>query len=234
MSGTARIIHIDTHVRRKRAGGGGGDDDFGRAISKGLSKSEIRKLIRRFQDPDDEREHRNRALMHVWLDCGLRCAEIARLSFDRCFDSDDGDSVFQVQVKGAVTGRKRLHHVSITQESLKYVREYHEFAGIRSPVFFHTLPLRRLGYDRAPLKRRGLYDVVRSWKATTRGKKHATPHSLRHSVGKLVSDEFGHATAAQVLGHTNVRTTRAYYSDPHVSVRIAGNWREAVAENEKS
>lgn len=227
---TAQVIQLAKH-RRKKGSRGGGDDEVGRAIAKGLSKREIRKLMQRFESPLDERSMRNRALLNVWLDCGLRTSEILRLSFDHCFESDDGDFVFRVQVKGAVPDKKRYHHVALTHESIGFVRAYHEYSGIQSPLFFHTLPLRRLGFERTVLKRRGLYDIVRSWKAFTRGKRSATPHSFRHSVGKLVSDAFGHATAAQVLGHTNIRTTRTYYTDPHVGIRIAGNWRDAVVDH---
>lgn len=94
--------------------------------------------------------------------------------------------------------------------------------------FFHSLPLRRLGNKRTELTRRGLYNIIASWKVKTRGNRPAHPHALRHSVGKLISDEYGHATAAQVLGHTNIRTTRSYYSDPYASVTIVGNWRKVI------
>lgn len=120
----ARVVDI-APFRRKKRSGGGGDDFIGQAIAKGLSRKTIQALFKKFEAPVNERAFRDRALLHVALDTGLRVSELLRLSFNDCFETDEGESVFLVKVKSSSKGKSRKHAVLITEEALQHVREYH-------------------------------------------------------------------------------------------------------------
>lgn len=225
----AKVLQFPRSRRRNDTN----DGPPGSQIGKGLSKQELRRIWRNFAAGKDERAARNRALLAVWLETGLRVSELARLNFKNSYATDDNGRAFSVRVKGSVVLKLRYHTVLISPQTLRIVEQYHEDYGIASDVLFLTLPLQNLRGKRKPLTRQGLYKIVQSWNAETRGRKLAHPHALRATAGQLIGEKYGLNTVCQLLNHASVSTTRKHYLQPYVSAQIASTWLEVVREEKE-
>ena len=77
-----------------------------------------------------------------------------------------------------------------------------------------------LGTDRLHLKEHRLTKVV-GRNAKRAGLKHISMHSLRHTCASAIANQHGILLASQVLGHSQITTTMAYYHSDEDAIRRA-------------
>lgn len=229
MPATVRSLELYREKKRTRKGSGGGDEIVGEAIEKGLYDRTLAELDARFSDPQDEKEHRARALLSTWMETGLRVSELLRLRLAgedqdcKAWRAEDGALVCRMKSKGA----KRRHTVTITPDAEKHVRAYHNFSGIDGPHFFWSLPLKNKAGKRSRITRQGLWAVLKEWGVQTIEGRTLHPHAFRHAVGRLVAREHDLREAQKLLGHTSFATTARYYSTPNLAASKL-QWREYI------
>ena len=146
---------------------------------------------------------RDRALVALALDSGLRASEFGRLR-----PVDIATNAVRVFGKGS-----REAWVPITPEThhlLMVLLASRNGAGAMSPLFAHD--------DGRPMTRFTAYRTVRQCmdRANIPGPKRG-PHCLRHSLGRHFIASGGDAfTLKQILRHRNIQTTQKYV---HLAMR---------------
>jgi integrase/recombinase XerD len=168
-----------------------------------LSRAEIEALI---QAPDLSTWHgrRDRALLALALQTGLRVSELISLSCD--------DIVLGTGAHVRCMGKARKERATpIRKDSAKVLRDWlNERGGTDTdPVFISNRDAR--------LSRDAVEQIVRKHGLTAEGKcpslkkKHVTPHVLRHSAAmQLLQNGVDRTVIALWLGHESVETTQMY------------------------
>lgn len=157
---------------------------------------------------------RNRAIVHVFFDTGLRVSELTSLTrdeIDRALKTSPLPDDVAVEVVGK-GGRRRT--VWITSDSLEQIKAYLETRDDSSNVLFTGSKKGK------PITRQMV------WKVVTDGAKAAGvgdftgPHAFRHWLARqLFNDEEDPVPIEDVqalLGHASPTTTRTIYA-PHTS-----------------
>jgi integrase/recombinase XerD len=168
-----------------------------------LSRAEIEALI---QAPDLSTWHgrRDRALLALALQTGLRVSELISLSCD--------DIVLGTGAHVRCMGKARKERATpIRKDSAKVLRDWlNERGGTDTdPVFISNRDAR--------LSRDAVEQIVRKHgltaerKCPSLKKKHVTPHVLRHSAAmQLLQNGVDRTVIALWLGHESVETTQMY------------------------
>jgi integrase/recombinase XerC len=149
---------------------------------------------------DDFLSTRDRAILELFYQCGLRLSEVAGLS-DSSIDWNS--SLLRISGKG-----KKVRMVpfgSIAAERLRlYLARRHEKFGLGHERLF----LSRSGN---PLSTRSISRLVVKYSSKLREGKSISPHKLRHSFATHMLDNGADLMAvAELLGHESVRTTQVY------------------------
>jgi integrase/recombinase XerD len=172
-----------------------------------LSRAEIEALI---QAPDLSTWHgrRDRALLALALQTGLRVSELISLSCD--------DIVLGTGAHVRCMGKGRKERATpIRKDSAKVLRDWLTERGgtDTDPVFISNRDAR--------LSRDAVEQIVRKHgltaerKCPSLKKKHVTPHVLRHSAAmQLLQNGVDRTVIALWLGHESVETTQMYISTP--------------------
>ncbi len=142
-----------------------------------VRESDLKYLARMFSEPTNERDFRNRALFLIIDRTGLSAREVVALRFSDLTTDENGREVLKYTGKGGRPG-----FANAEEEALRAVREYHEFAGIESDYFFHSLPNRARGGTRTLLSTRGLRLIVNNWNVRTSAGRPVNPRALRRTV----------------------------------------------------
>ncbi len=155
-------------------------------------------------DPSRWEGRRDRALLAVALQTGLRLAELTGL--------DCGDITLGVGAHLSCTGKGRKQRiVPLTTNTVAVLRNWtRERSGLASDPLFPTRTGRRLSPD-AVQRRVALHaGVARRHCPSLAGKK-VTPHVLRHTTAMaLLQAGVDVAVIALWLGHEDLRSTQAY------------------------
>ncbi|MGI8588314.1 MAG: tyrosine-type recombinase/integrase [Chloroflexia bacterium] len=145
---------------------------------------------------------RDRAILAVLFDSGLRASELLRLTVG---DADTPDGVFTVTGKGA---KKRA--VVIGTFARRELRRYLQARGkqaARGAALF-------LGRDGAPLTYYGLKELFNRLKNRAGISIQGGAHLCRHTFAtKAHRNGMRGSTLQELLGHTKFDTTRRYYLD---------------------
>jgi integrase/recombinase XerD len=168
-----------------------------------LSRAEIEALI---QAPDLSTWHgrRDRALLALALQTGLRVSELISLSY--------GDIVLGTGAHVRCMGKGRKERSTpIRKDSLKVLRDWlAERAGVETDPVFVSNRNQRLSRD-------AVEQIVRKHVLAAFGKcsslkrKRITPHVLRHSAAmQLLQNGVDRTVIALWLGHESVETTQMY------------------------
>jgi site-specific recombinase XerD len=140
---------------------------------------------------------RNRCLMTVMLDCGLRAGEVRRLE-GRDLDWQSG----KLKVRQGKGKKDRV--LWLNEGALELLRKWRERRSARSALLFTTLagaPLRD-NYLRAMVKRSGKKAGI---------PKDVHPHMLRHTFATDLYRETKNIRLVQkALGHASLSTTMIY------------------------
>ncbi|MFC1955318.1 tyrosine-type recombinase/integrase [Chloroflexota bacterium] len=166
---------------------------FQRKIIKGLESDICSKLLGSFVDKSLD-SYRNKAIIYMFLDTGLRLSELANLTIP---DINMEQGIIKVTGKG---DKERLARIGIkTQKALW------NYLAHRPVDVDHVW----LGRDTAPFTVDGIAQMIRNL-----GNRHGirlSPHKLRHSFAISFLRNGANPFELQIaLGHTTLEMTRRY------------------------
>ena len=163
-------------------------------VVRGLSEEELKRLLKLIEDSSSILKVRNRAIVYILVDCGLRISELVNLQI---YDVDLRRGVLRVKGKGS---KERLTRMGIqTQKALW------EYRAIRES------PIPWLWVNKAGNKQDA--SGVQQWlrKLGKRIGIRLYPHLLRHTFAISFLRNGGNVFALQAtLGHSSLEMTRRY------------------------
>ncbi len=153
----------------------------------------------------EKEKKRDLAMMTLMLSTGLRVSECVGLDIN---DVDFDNSRVKVTRKG---GNEAF--VFFSDEAETYLRDYLEIRKNIIPADGHENAL-FLSNRRSRITVRAVQKMVKKYASGTTPLKHITPHKLRSTYGTALYQETGDIyLVADVLGHSDVNTTRKHYAD---------------------
>lgn len=166
-----------------------------RPVPKGLERAEVRKLMREIELRGDIRGH---AIFSLFLHTGCRVSDLVQVQIQDIMISDRSGSVVYRNGKG-----NKERTVPLPSSVRNALTAYLE---IRPPVSFHIL----FGGERGVLTDKGVRALCRKYSAICGFKIH--PHLLRHTFAKAYLNNTNNDLVglAQILGHSDINTTRIY------------------------
>ena len=171
----------------------------GKRLPTVLSLSEIFSLLS-IEFEDNPSGRRDRAILELFYDTGMRISEVAALTLE---DVDFSAGEIKVIGKG---GKQRF--VPIAQELRNALESY---LSVREELIHDEdasyLFLSRRGH---PLEVRSIRRIVEKYLSLATGKE-ATPHTLRHTFATHMLEQGASLIAIkELLGHTSLSTTQIY------------------------
>jgi site-specific recombinase XerD len=155
-------------------------------------------------DPGRWEGRRDRALLALAIQTGLRLAELTGLN--------SGDVTLGTGAHLSCTGKGRKQRVvPLTTNTVAVLRTWtRERAGLAADPLFPTRTGRRLSPD-AVQRRVTLHVSAASDRCPSLARKNVTPHVLRHTAAMaLLQAGVDVAVIALWLGHEDIRSTQAY------------------------
>jgi site-specific recombinase XerD len=166
---------------------------FQRKVIKGLEPDICHKLLGSFNGKSID-DYRNKAIVYMFLDTGLRLSELANL---RMSDINMEQGIIKVVGKG---DKERLARIGIKAQKALW-----NYLALRPVDVDHVW----LGRDNAPFTVDGIPQMIRKL-----GKKldiTLSPHKLRHSFAISFLRNGANPFELQIaLGHTTLEMTRRY------------------------
>jgi len=170
-----------------------------RTAPKALSRREAAHLVRMAQRHGNKRDV---AILQLLRHTGVRVSELCGLTLQ---DLEISERKGQITVRYGKGGRYR--EIPLNRDARRALGEYLE---VRPEVGDNHLFIGQRGYG---LGRAAVYDVVTRY-ARLAGLEDVSPHTLRHTFGKLALDEGENlVTVAHLMGHSRLDTT-AIYTQP--------------------
>tara|TARA_B100001939_G_scaffold344780_1_gene359945 strand:- start:2256 stop:2978 length:723 start_codon:yes stop_codon:yes gene_type:complete len=219
---------------RETGGGRTGGPGPGIMLGRGITDADMRKLENHFQNPQTEKEHRDRALYLILSRTALRAREIVSLRLSDAVTLPDGKTAFPVRRKGG-----RIVPAIPGDTALAALREYHATLDFSPEEFFLTLPNRARKGMRRPLDVRSLERIVERWgkelnihtgrdrRNTQTGERTCKlhPHAFRHTALQRLFSLVGAEAARKVGGHTSTRTLERFYTATYFDASDHLDWR---------
>ncbi len=173
-----------------------------RKIPEVLTINEINEILNNIKLNSNE-GHRNKAILEVMYDCGLRVSEVTNLKISNIFIKDQ---YIKITGKG---GQERL--VPITSLALKYINIYKNEIRINLNIpeqFKDILFLNKYG---KPISRIMIFKIVKKLKEQSNTSKNISPHTFRHSFAThLLEGGADLRVIQEILGHKSITTTEIY------------------------
>jgi integrase/recombinase XerD len=181
---------------------------LGRRLPEALTREEAERMV---TSPDTTpRGLRDRAMLEVLYDAGLRVSELVSL---RVSDVDLEEGVIRCMGKGAKQrvvpmGRRAAEAIRI------YMQRGRPYLGRmqRGDILF-------LNHRGQGITRQAVFQIVRDHAREAGIKKPVTPHTLRHSFAThLIEGGADLRSVQEMLGHASIETTQVYthISQDHV------------------
>ncbi|MFA5117636.1 MAG: tyrosine recombinase XerC [Candidatus Omnitrophota bacterium] len=160
-----------------------------------LTEEEVSRLIDAAAT-DDERGHRDRAILEMFYSTGMRIGELVGLSIP---DVDFFSCVVKVMGKGR---RERI--VPVGDTALAALRAYLENRKKQTDVLF-------LNKNNSRISDRGVRNIVKKYIRMCGIKQGVSAHTLRHSFATHLLNRGADLRSVQeLLGHVNLSTTQIY------------------------
>lgn len=173
-------------------------------LPKYLSLEESRRLLRIYENSTDEVEIRDNAMLHLFLNCGLRLSEIKNLNIK---DISLTDNKFTIIGKG---NKERTNYLNLkTKEALmKYLKIRDNFSK-NNKNDDNTLFLTCYGYRMSQFTINKI--VKRAYRKANLDDKVYTVHTLRHTCATILYRAgVNIKTIQELLGHVQIDTTEIY------------------------
>lgn len=173
-------------------------------LPKYLSLEESRRLLKIYDNSTDEVEIRDNAMLHLFLNCGLRLSEIKNLNIK---DISLTDNKFTIIGKG---NKERTNYLNLkTKEALmKYLKIRDNFSK-NNKNDDKTLFLTCYGYRMSQFTINKI--VKRAYRKANLDDKVYTVHTLRHTCATILYRAgVNIKTIQELLGHVQIDTTEIY------------------------
>ena len=173
-------------------------------LPKYLSLEESRRLLKIYGNSTDEVEIRDNAMLHLFLNCGLRLSEIKNLNIK---DISLTDNKFTIIGKG---NKERTNYLNLkTKEALmKYLKIRDNFSK-NNKNDDKTLFLTCYGYRMSQFTINKI--VKRAYRKANLDDKVYTVHTLRHTCATILYRAgVNIKTIQELLGHVQIDTTEIY------------------------
>lgn len=173
-------------------------------LPKYLSLEESRRLLKIYENSTDEIEIRDNAMLHLFLNCGLRLSEIKNLNIK---DISLTDNKFTIIGKG---NKERTNYLNLkTKEALmKYLKIRDNFSK-NNKNDDKTLFLTCYGYRMSQFTINKI--VKRAYRKANLDDKVYTVHTLRHTCATILYRAgVNIKTIQELLGHVQIDTTEIY------------------------
>lgn len=188
------------------------DSNLSQALGKGFADSAVQSFRKKLHGIlRNEKDLRDRAILEFFLATGLRAAAVVEAKFSDVEKTPQGESVLKYIAKGG-----KLKYIALSDQVIRYVKDYHRLCAIKHDYFFLTIPT-NANPARHPMTTRALQSIVEVWGLKTLHGKSGHPHAFRHTVGQALTDEQGVGTAQIALGHENIQTTERFYLNKFVN-----------------
>ena len=193
-----------------------------RRLPKYLSLEDSQKLLSIVDNPDNRNYLRDYAIITLFLNCGLRLAELVGINIG---DIDFSENKMTVIGKG-----NKERTIYLNKACIRAIKEYLEVRpkeGIRTDKFNSKNAL-FLSERKERISRRTVQHIVdKELSAAGLASKKLSTHKLRHTAATLMY-QYGQVdirALQEVLGHESISTTEIY---THVANEQA---REAIENN---
>lgn len=170
-------------------------------LPKSLTTPQVEKLLVAPSDDGSPKSLRDRALLSLLYDTGIRVTEAVSLSIEH-INPEEGYIICQ-------TGNERPRKLSLSSEVLESLNAYADKGRPKlikdsdETAFF-------LNHRGERLTRQGLWLIIKVY-AKKAGLRKVTPHTLRHSfAAHKISKGADLKQVQKMLGHANISTTQVY------------------------
>ena len=152
---------------------------------------------------------RNKAMLSVMLNMGLRVSEVSNLKF-----RDVSINKKKLRVVNGKNGKDR--DLVIPGYTLELLERW-VVIRLESDYFFTTL-------DGSKVVTRYIQDMVRRYRERSEIDKNVTPHTLRHTFAtQFYRQTKDIETLRKILGHSDISTTQIYVTLANIDVENAMN-----------
>ncbi len=153
---------------------------------------------------NDFQEVRDRAILELFYQCGLRLAELTALT-----DASIDTNAWLIRVMGK---RKKMRLVPFGEIA---AQRLHEYALARTEKFGKGMERLFVSKSGEPISERSIARVVEKYTKKLREGNRVSPHKLRHSFATHLLDNGADLLAiSELLGHASISSTQIY---THVS-----------------
>ena len=169
-----------------------------------LSLDEAKRLINLYKDSDDEIEIRDNAMLHIFLNCGLRLSEIKNLNIE---DINLEDNKFVIIGKG---NKERTNYLNKqTKDALLKYLKIRNTSQDNPKKHNNALFLTFYGYRMSQFTINKI--VKRAYRKANLDDKVYTVHTLRHTCATLLYRAgVNLKTIQELLGYVQIDTTEIY------------------------
>ncbi len=157
-------------------------------------------LLMELPQGDDFLPSRDRAILELFYQCGLRLSELTELT-----DTDFNRRAQLVRVLGKGGKMREVPYGDLAAERLE------SYLEIRATTFGAKSGRLWLSRSGKPLTSRSIARVVEKYTAQLREGSKLSPHALRHSFATHLLDNGADLLAvSELLGHASIKTTQIY------------------------
>ncbi|MBE5858782.1 MAG: hypothetical protein E7301_01475 [Butyrivibrio sp.] len=178
---------------------------------------------------------RDRAIVFLFLDSGLRVSELASLNIgdvvfeENIMDSSENQNYVYTLRKGKKQHSKKPSKVFFSEESKEYITEYLEERAGKGEKLKDSSPLFITGEGNR-LSVRGIQDMVKKYVKAALGRSDISVHKLRSSFAmEFYKSEKNLLVLQERMGHKSMAATNIYAkaSDKEEAVIASQNWRQS-------
>lgn len=169
-----------------------------------LSLGESKRLLELYSNSDKTKEIRDNAVLHLFLNCGLRRSELANLKIE---DFNFKEDKFVILGKG---NKERMGYLNkITKDAILNYLEIRKTLQVKSKKDSHILFISNKG---GKLSKNAIRDIIKgAYKKVGINSEEYTVHTLRHTCATLM---YRNGTdikiIKEILGHVQIETTEIY------------------------